>query len=105
MNENTTEPTYIILELQAPIVVTLSDSSVFKAKKYRITEHFIHCSGRWVGSEEGETTLMIPMTSVICIDFKSRQVPEEEVPESHKASVKFQVDKLKPTSSNQTARG
>lgn len=94
-NDTTTDTrSYTVLEINTPIVITLIDASVFKADRYRLSTQFVTASGRWGGGESGKRTVMIPMSSIMTIDLTAKEVPENDVPQEHKESVRMQIQQL-----------
>lgn len=86
---------YVVMELSAPVVITLTNAEAFEASVYRIGSTFITASGQWKGEKGQEVTVMLPLTSVLCVNFLARRVPEDEVPQYAANSVKLQVEQIK----------
>lgn len=105
MTDSNSDVAYIVLELAAPIQVTMLSGEVFESSKYRLGTAFIHASGYWKGGGTASEMVLIPISSIDHIAFTSRQVTPEEVPKDHQVSVNIQVDNLKPTGSMGAARG
>lgn len=86
--------TYAVLEMTTPITLTLIDGSVFTARMYSLTTTIVTAVGIWMGGKRTETTILVPLTSIQSIDMTSTEIPENEVPQEFKESVRLQKKRM-----------